>query len=82
MNKKVLMIVVAVIVAIAVIVGGYLLLTSGKSSLKKEVVSQENYEAILDEVGKKFGESDEAYYYTYACIYHTAKVGQIGRAHV
>jgi len=75
MNKKVLMIVVAVIVAIAVIVGGYLLLTSGKSSLKKEVVSQENYEAILDEVGKKFGESDEAYYYTYACIYHTAKVG-------
>ena len=59
MNKKVLMIVVAVVVAIAVIVGGFLLLSSGKSSLKKEVVSQENYESILDEVGKKLGESDE-----------------------
>lgn len=69
------MIVVAVVVAIAVIVGGCLLLSSGKSSLKKEVVSQENYEAILDKVGKKFGESDEAYYYTYACIYYTAKAG-------
>ena len=75
MNKKVLMIVVAVVVAIVVIVGGCLLLSSGKSRLKKEVVSQENYEKILDEVGKKFGESDEAYYYTYACIYHTAKAG-------
>lgn len=75
MNKKVVMIVVAVVVAIAVIVGGCLLLSSGKSSLKKEVVSQENYEAILDKVGKKFGESDEAYYYTYACIYYTAKAG-------
>ena len=75
MNKKVVMIVVAVVVAIAVIVGGFLLLSSGKSSLKKEVVSQENYETILDEVEKKFGESDETYYYTYACIYHTAKAG-------
>ena len=75
MNKKVLMIVVAVVVAIAVIVGGFLLLSSGKSSLKKEVVSQENYETILDEVGKKLGESDETYYYTYACIYYVAKDG-------
>ena len=75
MNKKVLMIVVAVVVAIAVRVGGFLLLSSGKSSLKKEVVSQENYETILNEVEKKFGESDETYYYTYACIYHTAKAG-------
>lgn len=75
MNKKVVIIVVAVVVAIAVIVGGCLLLSSGKSSLKKEVVSQENYEAILDEVGKKFGESDEMYYYTYACIYYVAKDG-------
>ena len=75
MNKKVLMIVVAVVVAIAIIVGGFLLLSSGKSSLKKEVVSQENYETILDEVEKKFGESDETYYYTYACIYYTAKAG-------
>lgn len=75
MNKKVVMIVVAVVVAIAVIVGGCLLLSSGKSSLKKEVVSQENYEAVLDKVGKKFGESDETYYYTYACIYYTAKAG-------
>lgn len=75
MNKKVVTIVVAVIVAIAVIVGGCLLLSSGKSSLKKEVVSQENYEAVLDKVGKKFGESDETYYYTYACIYYTAKAG-------
>jgi len=75
MNKKVLMIAVAVIVAIVVILGGFLLLSSGKSSLKKEVVSQENYEKILDEVEKKFGESDETYYFTYACIYHTAKAG-------
>ncbi|MCI9246698.1 MAG: hypothetical protein HFJ30_06215 [Clostridia bacterium] len=75
MNKKTLMIAVAVIVAIVVIVGACVLLSSGKSSLKKEVVSQENYETILDEVGKKFGESDETYYYTYACIYHTAKAG-------
>ena len=75
MNKKVVMIVVAILVAIAVIVGGFLLLSSGKSSLKKEVVSQENYEKILDEVEKKFGESDETYYFTYACIYHTAKAG-------
>lgn len=75
MNKKVIMIVVAVIVAIAVIVGGYLLIALGKSNLKKEVVSQENYDAILDEVGKKFGDSDETYYYTYACIYYTSRAG-------
>ena len=75
MNKKVVMIVVAVVFAIAVIVGGFLLLSSGKSSLKKEFVSQENYETILNEVENKFVESDETYYYTYACIYHTAKAG-------
>ena len=69
------MIVIAVVVAIAVIVGGYFLLSSGKGNFKKQIVSQENYEEILNKIIDKLGDTDETYYYTYACIYHVAQAG-------
>lgn len=75
MNKKVLIIVIAVVVVVALIVGGYFLMSSGKSNFKKEVVTQENYEQILDKIVDKLGETDETYQYTYACIYYYAKDG-------
>ena len=82
-SKTILCIVIAIIVVIALVVGGYFLLKNndsttagtGTASIKSEVVTAENYEELTDKVGTELGETDEAYYFAYACMYYIMQDG-------
>lgn len=44
-------------------------------SIKNEIITAENYEDIMNRIGNELKDEDEAYYFTYACLYYIAKDG-------
>ncbi len=44
-------------------------------SIKNKTITAENYEDIMNSIGNELKDEDEAYYFTYACLYYIAKDG-------
>lgn len=82
-SKTILCIVIAIIIVIALIIGGYFLLKSADnttigasvSSIKSEVITAENYEEVSNKIEEELGETDETYYFAYACMYYIMQDG-------
>ena len=82
-SKAILCIVIAIIVVIALVIGGYFLLrnkdeiTAGTevASIKSEVITEENYEKVSEQLEKELGDTDETYYFAYACMYYIMQDG-------
>lgn len=84
-SKKGLLIAVLIIVAIIII--GVIYITTNKEdgtlisaipeikSIKNEVITAENYEELSKKVSEEFGDTDNTYYYSYACMYYIMKDG-------
>ena len=62
-----IILIIAIIVTIVYFTGG--------SSIDNTVVSEDNYETISTEVAEKYGDSDETYYFSYACSYYIISDG-------
>lgn len=43
------------------------------NDIKDEIITAENYEEVMSKIGNEW--KDEAYYFTYACLYYVAKDG-------
>lgn len=83
MIKKTVYIIIAIILISAICVGGYFLLkdkgvistAASTSSIRNEKITSENYKEISDKVSKELGDTDDAYYFSYICMYYVMKDG-------
>ena len=82
-SKAILCIVIAIIAVIVLVIGGYFLvknkdeITAGTevASIKSEVITEENYEKVSEQLEKELGDTDETYYFAYACMYYIMQDG-------
>ena len=87
MNKKILYIIIGIVLIGALCIGAYVLLKNNDNasstasniistkSIKKEQITAENYEEISKKVTEELGDTDDTYYFSYACMYYIMKDG-------
>lgn len=87
MNKKILYIIIGIVLIGALCIGAYALLKNkdntsstasniiSTKSIKKEQITAENYEEISKKVTEELGDTDDTYYFSYACMYYIMKDG-------
>lgn len=72
--KKVISIILAIFVIAVLIVGGYFIFVKN-GNIRNKLITEENYEKITEQITNELKDSDDAYYYTYACINYMSKSG-------
>lgn len=87
MKKKIIFIVIGILLIGALCIGVYVLskdkvnisdTTSNiisTKSIKEEQITAENYEEISKKVTEELGDTDDTYYFSYACMYYIMKDG-------
>ena len=72
--KNILFIIVTLVVVTILAIGGYFIFVK-KGGIRYKYITAENYEQIANEITEKLGDSDDSYYFTYACITYITKDG-------
>lgn len=87
MKKKIIFIVIGIVLIGTLCIGAYVLskdkvnisdTTSNiisTKSVKKEEITAENYEKISKKVTEELEDTDDTYYFSYACMYYIMKDG-------
>lgn len=79
-GKKILLSILTVLVITGLIIGCYYMLKKSenkeiKTSVREKIITQENYEEITNQITEELGDSDDAYYFTFACITYMSEAG-------
>ncbi len=72
--KKALFIVLTIIVVLVLIAGGYFIFVKN-GNVRNRLITKENYTKITEQVTEQLKDSDDAYYFIYACINYMSKSG-------
>ena len=72
--KKIIYIILAIVIIAILIVGGYYIFLK-KGDIKNELITKDNYAKVIEQVTEELKDSDDAYYFTYACITYMSKAG-------
>ena len=63
--------VAAIVILVIIIIASVVCFFVFNTSALNKTITAENYEELMDELGDELRDSDEAYYFSYALLYHT-----------
>lgn len=72
-SKVFLYAIIAVIIIAVVGIGAYFIKNS--KNIKNETITAENYEEIMDRIGKELKDENDKYYLSYSVMYYVMKDG-------
>ncbi len=72
--KRIVAIAISIIVVAVLVIGGYFIFTQN-GNIRNKLITKDNYAKITEQVTEQLKDSDDAYYFTYACVNHMSKAG-------
>lgn len=73
-SKKIIPIMITIIVIAVLIVGGYFIFVKN-GNVRNKLITKENYNQITEQITEQLKDSDDSYYFIYACITYMSKAG-------
>lgn len=74
-SKKIIAIIITLIVVAILIIGGYFIFVKKVGNVRNKLITAENYNQITEQVTEELTDSDDAYYFIYACITYMSEAG-------